>query len=573
MIHYKIFLKHPSSHYIYVDLTIDNISAETLELQLPAWRPGRYELGNFAKNIKRFDAFDENNAILNFSKNSKDCWIVETKGSGKIKVTYSYYTSEINAGNCYADESQIYVNPVHLCMYVPNRMNEQHQIQLEVPDTYKIASSLPQKGKTLTASSFDELADSPFIASAAIQSDSYVVKGIKFWLHFNGECRPDFEKLKKDFTKFTQTQIDFWKDFPVDEYHFLFQVLPFKFYHGVEHQKSTVIALGPGYSLNKGKVYEDLLGVSSHELFHTWNIKYIRPTEMNPYDFTKENYARTGYVYEGFTTYYGDVMLLVSGVFTQEQYFETLEERLVKHFHNYGRYNLSVADSSWETWLDGYVPGAPYRKTSIYDEGNLIAFMLDVYIMKYSQNQKGLKDVCRGLYHDFAKKGKGYSEQDIITLCERASGVSLKEFFNKYVYGTDNFEEPLNECFSYLGWKLETRSSTHISESIFGFKTIDSGQNRKVSLVAPYSSAWKAGLGIGDEIIAVNGFALKNDFNEWLNYFNGLEIQLTVFSGQCLKKIHLNVSEKSDVFFANYKLQQMSENTGNYKAWFSLNSN
>src|SRR6476659_10108647 len=204
------------------------------------------------------------------------------------------------------------------------------------------------------------------------------MNGHTFFLHFVGECRPDFKKLKKDFRAFTKKQIEFWGDFPVQEYHFLFQVLPAKFYHGVEHQRSTVIAIGPGYAINSGSTYDDILGVSCHELFHTWNVKTIRPVEMHPYNLTRENYARTGYVYEGFTTYYGDKLLLNSKVFSVKQYFTTLQERLVKHFHNYGRYNLSVADSSWETWLDGYVPGAPYRKTSIYDEGNLVAFMLDV---------------------------------------------------------------------------------------------------------------------------------------------------------------------------------------------------
>lgn len=340
MIHYKLYLKNPAAHYIYVDLTVTGIKDETLELQLPAWRPGRYELGNFAKNIKRVDAFDEQGKVLSYTKTNKDHWIINTQGAQTVKVTYSYHTTEINAGNCFADETQIYVNPVHLCMYVPARMQEKHTIELDVPDNYKIATSLTVDQKTLTANSFDELADSPFIASAAIKSDVYELNGIKFWLHFNGECRPDFETIKQHFTAFTKTQLSFWGGFPANEYHFLFQVLPFKFYHGVEHQKSTVIALGPGYALNKGKVYEDLLGVSSHELFHTWNVKYIRPAEMLPYDFTKENYARTGYVYEGFTTYYGDLLLLTSGVFTTDQYFETLEERLQKHFHNYGRFNL-----------------------------------------------------------------------------------------------------------------------------------------------------------------------------------------------------------------------------------------
>lgn len=572
MIHYKLYLKNPASHYIYVDLTIDAITSPTIELQLPAWRPGRYELGNFAKNIKRVDAFDDNGITLNYTKSTKDLWVIETNGAKKIKVTYSYHTTEINAGNCYADSTQIYVNPVHLCMYVPTRMQEQHVIELDIPDNYKIAGSLKVTEKSMMARSFDKLADSPFIASASLQSDFFELEGIKFWLHFVGECKPDFEKIKTDFVKFTKAQLNFWGGFPVDEYHYLFQVLPFKFYHGVEHQKSTVIALGPGYALNKGKVYEDLLGVSSHELFHTWNIKFIRPVEMLPYDFTQENYARTGFVYEGFTTYYGDVMLLTSGVFSTEQYFETLEERLTKHFHNYGRFNLSVANSSWETWLDGYVPGAPYRKTSIYDEGNLVAFMLDVMIMKQTHNQKGLRDVCRELYNEFGKKHKGYSEKDIISICEKMAGVSLADFFNKYVYGTEDFETPLKDCFDYLALEFIKTSSPNLCESLYGFKTIDFVQNRKVSLVAPYSPGWKAGLGIGDEILAVNGYTLKNDFNEWINYFKDSDLELTISSNQQLKTIKLEKSSKPTTYFDVLKLKLKETDNTNFKSWITLNS-
>jgi predicted metalloprotease with PDZ domain len=572
MIHYKLYLKNPQSHYIYVDLTIDTVSSPSLELQLPAWRPGRYELGNFAKNVKRVDVFDENDKPLVYQKSTKDLWVIETNGAKKIKVTYSYHTTEINAGNCYADETQLYVNPVHLCLYVPNRMQEEHTIELDVPENYKVATSLKKVDKNFVASSFDELADSPIMASAALQSDYYEVNGIKFWLHFIGECKPDFEKFKTDFKKFTQTQLNFWQGIPADEYHFLFQILTFKFYHGVEHQKSTVIAIGPGYNVNKGKTYEDILGVSCHELFHTWNIKYIRPDEMLPYDFTKENYARTGYVYEGFTTYYGDLLLLTSGVFNTQEYFDTLEERLTKHFHNYGRFNLSVAHSSWDTWLDGYLPGAPYRKTSIYDEGNLVAFMLDTLIMKHSNNQKGLSDVCRELYNDFGKKQKGYSEQDIISLCEKAAGTSLKPFFDKYVYGTEDFETPLNECLSYIDVELVKTASLQSCESLYGFKTLDFGLNRKVALIAPYSPSWKAGLSIGDEILAVNGYTLKNDFNDWMQYFKETDIELTVSSNQQLKTIKLVKSSKPITYFDTLKLKQKDINSLNYKRWIELNS-
>ncbi len=572
MIKYSFYQKNPASHYIYIDMLVDAISSPSIQLQLPAWRPGRYELGNFAKNVKRVDVFNEKNEPLTYTKLSKDLWEVDTKNATSIKITYSYYAAELNAGACFADTTQLYVNPVHCCMYVVGRTNETHQVELKIPDTYKIACSLSKQGNTLTAINFDELVDSPFIASADIKSDYYEVNGIKFHLHFNGECQPDFEKIKKDFTAFTKKQIEFWNDFPYDEYHFLFQVLTFKFYHGVEHKKNTVIAIGPGYALNSGATYEDVLGVSCHELFHSWNIKTIRPVEMLPYDYTKENYSRSGYVYEGFTTYYGDKLLLSSGVFSMQQYFNTLQERLTKHFHNFGRYNLSVAHSSWETWLDGYVPGAPYRKTNIYDEGNLIALMLDVKILKATQNKKCLRDLCVLLYERFGKTGKGYAEQDIIGLANEVSGIDLSDFFTQYVYTPSDFEIPLQEAFDYLGFDFIKQDSAQHTDHHYGFKVIENGPFSKVSLVAPYSPAWKAGLFAGDEIMAVNAIMLKANLNYWLHYFNTAEeIVLTVNSGELVKSISLTKDKKGNTYFFTpvLKLKPQPEATQNkaLEAW------
>ncbi len=572
MIHYLLYQKNPASHYIYIDMLVNNISADITRLQLPAWRPGRYELGNFAKNIKRVDVFNQAGEALEYTKLNKDLWEVNTKNCKQIKVTYSYYAAELNAGACFADAAQVYVNPVHCCLYVDGRREEEHRVELKIPDNYKIAASLKKEGNVLIAADYEELVDSPFIASAAIQTDSYTVNNITFYLHFNGECRPDFEKIKKDFAAFTKKQLEFWGDCPTGEYHFLFQVLPVKFYHGVEHKKNTVIAIGPGYAINEGATYEDILGVSCHELFHAWNIKTIRPKEMLPYDYTRENYARTGYVYEGFTTYYGDKLLLSSGVFTVAQYFETLRERLVKHFDNFGRYNLSVAASSWETWLDGYVPGAPYRKTNIYDEGNLVAFMLDVKILKATGYKKRLRDVCVLMYERFGKKQLGYSEQDVVSLVNGVSGTDLTEFFKTYVYAPNDYEAPLRECFTELGIDFIKQAAPLASEHHFGFKTVDNGHFSRLGLVAPYSPAWKAGLFAGDEIMAVNNMMLKNNLQHWLNYFlSDEEITLSVNSNERLKTIILQKDKKGNTFFSHPVLKLTAgDKHPAFEAWQQL---
>mgnify|MGYP000861640879 CR=1 FL=1 len=572
MIKYSFYQKNPASHYIYIDLFIDGIQQNELHLQLPSWRPGRYELGNFAKNIKRVDAFNQNNEALQYTKLSKDLWCVKTAGASSVKITYSYYAAELNAGACFADITQMYVNPVHCCMYIPDRMNEAHEVELKIPDNYLIACSLEKKGNTLRAENFEELADSPFIASASLKSDYYELNGIRFWIHFNGECRPLWPQFKEHFSAFTKKQIEFWNDAPFNEYHFLFQILPSKFYHGVEHTKNTVIAIGPGFSLNTGNTYEDVLGVSCHELFHAWNIKTVRPVEMQPYNYTKENYARTGYVYEGFTTYYGDKLLLSSAVFSQEQYLATLQERMQKHFHNYGRYNLSVADSSWDTWLDGYVPGTPYRKTSIYDEGNLVAFILDVKILEATANRQSLRDVCVLLYGRFGKPKKGYSENDILNLVNEVSGTDFTGFFNSYVNSASDYETPLVEALNYLGMELHKEAAHHDFENDFGFKVTDAQPFCRVSLVAPYSPAWKAGLFAGDDIIAVNNISVKNNFMQWFHYFNGGgAITLTISSSEQLRAIELQRDKKGQTWFFNpvirFKKERTKAETAAFEAW------
>lgn len=571
MIHYLFYQKNPASHYVYIDMIVDNVEADKLQLQLPAWRPGRYELGNFAKNIKRVDMFNQKNEALCYTKLNKDVWEVETKHASRVKITYSYYAAELNAGACFADTAQLYINPVHCCMYVLGRTNEEHKVELQIPENYTIACSLPKNGNILTAKDYEELVDSPFIASATIQTFTYEVSGVRFYIHFNGECKPNEQLFKKDFLAFTQKQLEFWNDFPFDEYHFLFQVLPHKFYHGVEHKKNTVIAIGAGYAINSGKTYEDVLGVSCHELFHAWNVKTIRPAEMQPYDYTKENYARTGYVYEGFTTYYGDKLLLSSHVFSVQQYFETLQERLTKHFHNFGRYNLSVAHSSWETWLDGYVAGAPYRKTNIYDEGNLIALMLDTRIMQATQNKKSLRDVCVLLYERFGKKEIGYTEQHIIELVNEVSGQNFSDFFKDYVYTPNDFEKPLQESFDYLGIEFIKQQNNFACEHYFGFKTGDNGHFSKVTLVAPYSPAWKAGLFANDDIVAVNNIFLKNNLDNWLNYFfNDDEIVLSVNSNDKLKTIRLEKDKKGNSYFFTPILKLKEKASENFDVWKKL---
>ncbi|MBN8703672.1 MAG: M61 family metallopeptidase [Bacteroidetes bacterium] len=527
--HYRFSSQNPNSHYIDIEFSFDNTSKDTIDIHLPAWRPGRYELGNFAKNVQAWKAFDDKGNELLFSKIAKDTWRVTTANAKKIVVKYNYYAAEINAGSSYLDSKQLYVNPVNCCLYVQDKINEPCTLALDIPADYKVASSLKKISSNLyEAADFHEMADSPFIASNSLQHNMFVMDGVEFHLWFQGECKPNWTKLINDFFIFTNEQLLTLKEFTCEAYHFFFQILPVKFYHGVEHVKSTVIALGPSYKLMEDELYESLLGVSSHELFHSWNIKTIRPAEMLPYNYKQENYSRLGFVYEGVTTYYGDLMLFRGGVFSEQQFFKNFGVAIQRHLDNFGRFNLSVADSSFDTWLDGYVPGVPYRKTSIYDEGSIIAFVTDVLIRNHSNGKHSLDDVVRYLYTEFAKKNRGYNDDDYKNTVAKFATISLNDFFEKYVYTAASYDSIITMALDYIGCELSIAKSKKYYEAHYGIKVVDNGATVKVAAIYPNSIAYNSGVSMQDEIVAINGMAIKNDFADWAKYFGKRKITLQI---------------------------------------------
>ena len=515
MINYTISYSHPHRHFVDFQFSTKTLGKETMQFQLPAWRPGRYELADFAQNIQKWAAFDQDNNRLSFKKITKDLWEVETKGIEEITVVYNFYSNQLDAGACYLDEHQLYLNPVHCMFYIVDRIEEDYSIELDIPENYEIASSMKKDGNTLTVKGYDLLSESPIICSDSLQHDTYDVDGIIFHLWFQGECKPDWKKLKKNFTAFTKSQIKHFGGFPVDEYHYFFQITPYRSYHGVEHTKNTVLLLGPGNEI-MDKRYEDLLGVCSHELYHTWNIKAIRPIEMYPYDYTKENYFRTGFVAEGVTTYMGDIMLYNSGVFNWEEFVKTQNQNLARHLMNYGRYNLSVADSGFDNWLDGYKLGSPDRKTSIYPDAALCMMMIDLEIIRNTEGKESLHLVMKELYEEFALQGKGYSEDDFRNICVKFGGLRVAEVFENHIYGTEDYIPTLKTALEVVGIELKEKKNPNLSAQYFGF--IDVKEDGKVIIkkVEPNSVTDKNGIAPEDEIIKVNGEKIEGKLTEIL---------------------------------------------------------
>ncbi|TGE14818.1 M61 family metallopeptidase [Hymenobacter elongatus] len=571
MIHYSVSFDNPLTFYLRIQMTFEvpPTATEALQLQLPAWRPGRYELQNFAQKVQRVMIEDAaTTALLPSRKLTKDRWQIADAAGRTVRVSYNFYAHQMDAGGSWLDEAQLYLNGVQCFMYIEGRQMEACQLQLHVPEGWQIACGLPQSGpNTLQATDFDTLVDAPLIASPTLVQHTYVAQGIPFSIWVQGECVPDWSRFLGDFAAFTEEQLDLFGGFPVSDYHFLNQILPYKHYHGVEHANSTVIVLGPAELLMTEGLYKELLGVSCHELFHTWNIKSIRPAEMQPYDFTRENYFRTCFIAEGITTYYGEYLLARSNVRTAEQYFAELNTVLRKHYDDYGRFNLSLADASMDLWLDGYKPGVPDRKVSVYHKGALAALLLDLTLRRLSNHQRSLDDVMRRLYQEFGQTGLGYTEDDYIRIVAEVAGRDMKTYFDKFVYGTAPLEEPLDKALSFVGCTLRVEQNVSVAEGVFGFRTVVKNERTEVTDILPGSPA-AAALTVDDEIVAVNGRRVDMNLHSLLAD-NAASYQISVFRQNRLLTVNL-AGTAGQEFWQKFTVEKLAEPTPEQQASFRL---
>ena len=552
MIHYTVSYKNPHRHFISFEAKFPTDGRAAIQLHLAAWRPGRYELGNFSKNIRAWKAFDDKLNPLAFKKITKDIWEIECPSLDHVLIQYEYYASELNAGSTFLDDDQLYINPVNCFFYDGLHKELAYQIQFNIPDSHEIACGLNKiNSKTLSADNYDQLADSPLIAGAGMKHLDYESGKIKFHIWIQGEVLIDENKFVEECKLFTDHQIKIFGNIPCKEYHFLFHFTSMFQRHGVEHCNSTVIAMGPASDFQFEALYKDLLGISCHELFHTWNVKSIRPIEMMPYDFSRENYTRLGYVTEGVTTYYGDLILWQNGSFNHTDWMAIISENIKTHFDNAGRFNLSVAESSFDTWLDGYSTGIPWRKVSIYNEGFLIALIMDILIMYESDCTKSLDDAMNLLYTEFGMNKKGYTENDYRELINNLSDNTTEEIFTKLVYGKADYTPFLVKVLDLVSLEIQTTPSVKYSESQFGFSVDDNSGKSTVTQIVENSPADKSGLWYGDEIIAIKSIGFGKNFQSLLR-MGGNEIRLEILRKN--KRKFVTINSGNEIYFKKYNV-------------------
>ena len=546
---YTITYENPNTQYIPIKAELDVQGKDQVVLQFPVWRPGRYERADFAKNIHSFQITSAGKKIP-YNKISKDKWEVDCKGVDNIEVTYKFFAAELNAGSTFMDDQQLYVNPVNCLIYIQDQAENACEVELNIPEKFEIACGVKFESNKASFKDYHELVDSPFIASADLKHFQFSCMNVTFHLWFLGQIELD-DKVIPDLERYTASQIEKFGGFPVDEYHYLYQIQNIKAYHGVEHSASTVISLGPAHEL-MNKLYDDFLGVSSHELYHTWNVKALRPIDWFPYDYSSENYSVLGYVAEGVTTYMGDLFLVESGVKPWQWYKAEFEKLMQRHFDNFGRFNYSVAESGFDTWLDGYVPGAPNRKVSIYNEGALLAFMLDAKIRTNSNNKASMHDVMKSLYENFALKNKGYSSEDFQKTISEFAKEDITEFFENYYHGTHSFEPVLAQALEQVGLNMELMHNRAWSTRILGVKCLVENGKTLVKRIYPGSSSDLGGIMHEDEITFVNGSKVNGDLDKWIEFYQHDQIELTI--NRMGRQVGLICPHTNKSFFPEYKL-------------------
>ncbi len=451
---YKIWRTDTNTKYINIEAQFSGVNKSIQTVHLPAWRPGRYEIQNFAKNIGLVTAKAENGEELYIIKSKKDAWKIKTNGNENISVIYEFYADIQNAGGSYIDDNLVYINPINCCMYIEEKQNEACTLEINFDQNKDVACSMPFKKETylttFSASSYHDLVDSPIMISSKIQHKTYACDGHTFHVWVKGKIEINWDILLHDFKGFTQEQINIFGEFPEEEYHFMLWMMPNAYYHGVEHKNSTMMTLGPD-DQSFEDMYSDLLGLASHELFHTWNVKKIRPLELLPYDYSKENYFNTCFVAEGLTTFYGDWILFRCGVFTKEQYKKELESTLKRHFDTSNNAKQSLLESSFDLWLDGYQAGIPERKVSVYHKGAIAALILHDIFLK---SNKSLDDLMKILWIKYGIPYKGYSYKDYQLCCEETKGEKLNEYFEEVIAGNQSLLQLTQNALKSFGFSI-----------------------------------------------------------------------------------------------------------------------
>ncbi len=508
MLHYQIEFDDYRQHLIHVTLRF--LADPTQVLSLPTWIPGSYLIREFSKHLESVKAYDEDGRLLQISKFEKNKWRLFNTDHELITVEYDVYAYDLSVRGAYVDQSRLYVNPACVCLGLDGQEDKAIEVEIFLPPELKhfqLATGLPHKSfvsgrYTLKAKDYAELIDAPF--ELAEQSRfSFQAAGIAHEFVISGKHAMNAARMQQDLEKICGTEIAMFGSAPFKNYTFMTMATG-NSYGGLEHPNSTSLITPrddlpqADELLEPSKEYQRFLGLCSHEYFHSWLVKFIRPENFAHYNLNKEGYTSLLWIFEGFTSYYDDLILLRSGVINQESYVTLLKAQIERYLQNPGRTVQTVAESSFDAWVKFYRPDENTNNagTSYYNKGCLVALCLDLGLRLRGSS---LDALMRKLYEN-AQQGIQVSERTIFDLCRELTGQDWAEQINHLINTTD--ELPLDQLLPEFGFSFELKNEQALP---FGLKVVDKPEGVLIQTARRDGAAAKVGLSANDVILAIDG--------------------------------------------------------------------
>lgn len=599
-IEYIVSLPAPQTQMVEISIRVPNITGETLEVALPVWRPGRYEVLDPAGTVRQVRAFDNDDRSLPIEKIDKSTWRVTTNGETAVRVAYLIYANSLGDRTRHVDDTHAFLSGSTVFFYVPGRKHEPIRVRIDAPEGWKVAGGLdhaPDDEYTLLAPDYDVLIDSP-IEIGLHEVIEFDVEGKLHQIVIWGKADYDAEELKADFAKIVKSQVDIFGEMPYERYVFLTHVGS-GMGGGTEHLNSTIMQTRRA-SLEEDGPYKRFLGLVSHEFFHTWNVKALRPAGITPYDYTQENYTKLLWVCEGTTSYYDDLTLARTGLMKTKDYLKLLAKSIGSMRNRPGSRIQSLEESSFDAWIkfNHSTPDSVNSTVSFYSNGALVSLMLDMELRVRTNNRFSMDDLMREMYRRYPLDGSGYTPQNLVDVAGELSGFDFDPFFDLYVRGTTdpNFESALQavglELVFNPNYEDEDEESPN-EESAKGTNTSKLQENEKEadgSVLKAYlglqlsssngrttvrsalsdGPAYTTGITSGDEIIALDDRRLSpDDLDKRLkNYQPGDTVTLHVMRRDELRVFEIVLGAKPDgKWELNYVKEPTDTQIAVYESW------
>ena len=491
----------PNQHLFDITIELTATGRETF-LSLPAWRPGRYLIQNYAANIREWAATSGRRSLA-VQKVDKSRWRIQTQRGKRIIFRYRYFAGTLDAGSSYLDESEAYFNGSNLFMMVEGQREARYELKLQVPRGWRVATQLERVAAgEYVARDYDYLIDSPTIVSPDLSSRSFALRGKRVALTFQRPGELELDSLVAPVKRICAEQAALFDEFPSPRYEFLYHLG--SIWHGVEHENSSSIILKRRELLGSKEGdsgFDHFLSITSHEFFHLWNVKRLLPERFAPYDYSRETPTRLLWVMEGLTSYFGDLTICRSGVWSAERYLQHLAEEITLLQNSPGRTFLSLAQSSFDAWLQE--PAQMHDKAnawiSFYNKGEIVGALVDLVLLDATNGKRGLDDVMRLLWRQGGRRSRGMEEDAFERAVLRVGGAALEPFLQAAVHGQG--ELPYARLFALAGVSFESRSDE--KESGSGIDVATREGLLVVSRVLQGSPGATAGVMAGDEVIAV----------------------------------------------------------------------